>query len=353
MTNKAAITKSKTVATALVVVVAAAFLAVDQAKGAAPTKGDNAAAFSSLCLAINSALKPKLPPPINTEADNILNFAAAVNLTTIGSEGLSDVVSKHQKTAGDLQKDSIQSKVCEGVHWEFCSKGGKKAAELKANGDFQALRNAQISPANKLKIIATVAAIKEAAEQIQSTKTAAEDKTIATELAEALYGQQQEPAEIKLATAETNRQAACGRTSTSTQGSLAVGSLVGTALCLCAKDSQQTAANACTTETKYDLQIAADADINVKSDWELLKTACDAQATETTGTPEAIAAALATLTANTAAKKSSGNYVNVLGHLPGNGAGGCDGAADGTNGGACAYYGKADETGGVGRTKWA
>nr|APD75119.1 variant surface glycoprotein 1125.4930 [Trypanosoma brucei] len=352
MEKAAAMRADKSVAATLVVAASAAFLATNEAQGAAPAAGENAAAFATLCLAINSALNPKFPAQPTTKAFEVLDFAAAVNLTTIGSDALTDVIDNHGKTHDKLKPNSIQSKTCAADKWDFCARGGRKAAELKDNSEFKALRQTVISPAQVTQIVKTVAAIKEIAKELTNQAAAASDKTITGDLNEALYGARAGPPTITISTTGSDRKATCVDTSGDNSGKKAGKSLAQDALCLCAKDSDQTTNNACATEAKYELQVTAAANTNAKAYWGKLKEACEARATPNDGTPEAIQAAVSAFIREIARTKSTGKKINVLGQLHGAGSGGCDGAADSTNGGACVYYGTAQGNGGISKIEW-
>ncbi|SCU64921.1 Trypanosomal VSG domain containing protein, putative [Trypanosoma equiperdum] len=317
---------NSSVATGRVIATATCFLAASGIDGAKPSKGENAAAFATLCLAINSALNPKVPAQLTTQASEVLDFAAAVNLTTIGSEALTDVIDNHDKTNDKLKPNSIQSKTCAADKWDFCARGGRKAKELKDNSEFKAYRQAVISPAQVTQIVKTVAAIKEVAQEVTRHSSAAADRTIIGELTEALYGAADEPATMTVATNSQDRKTTCGDTSGDNSGKQAGKSLAQDALCLCAKDTAQTTSNACATETKYQLQVTARADTNAKSDWGKLKTECEARATPNDGTPEVIQAAVAAFVRESAGTKSTGKKINVLGQLQGTGSAGCDDA---------------------------
>nr|APD74020.1 variant surface glycoprotein 1125.2531 [Trypanosoma brucei] len=340
------------VATSRVIAATACLLAASGIDGAKPDKGENAAAFATLCLAINSALNPKLPAQLTTKASEVLDFAAAVNLTTIGSDALTDIIDNHDKTHDKLKPNSIQSKTCAADKWDFCVRGGRKAKELNDNSEFKALRQAVISPAQVTEIVKTVAAIKEIAKEITKQAEAASEKTITGDLNEALYGAKSEPKTMTVATASQDRKATCGDTSGDNSGKKAGKSLAQDALCLCAKDTAQSTNNACATEAKYELQVTATANTNAKADWSKLKAACSSRATPNDGTPEAIQAAVAAFVREIAGTKSTGKKINVLGQLQGAGSGGCDGAADRTNGGACVYYGTAQGNGGISKIEW-
>nr|APD73228.1 variant surface glycoprotein 1125.458 [Trypanosoma brucei] len=335
------------------VIATAAFLETNEAQGAAPAAGENAAAFATLCLVINSALNPKLPAQLTTKASEVLDFAAAVNLTTIGSEALTDVIDNHDKTHDKLKPNSIQSKTCATDKWDFCARGGRKAKELKDNSEFKELRQAVISPPQATQIVKTVAAIKGIAKDLTNQAAAASDKTITGDLNEALYGAKSEPETMTVATTGQNRKATCGETGGDNSGAQAGKSLAQDALCLCAKDTAQTTSDACSVLGKYNVAVTADQDVNSKADWDKLKGACEEATTATDGSPEGIAATIAAVIREITGTKSTGNKINVLGQLQGAGSAGCDGAEDTTNGGACVYYGTAQGTGGISKIEWS
>ncbi|SCU64600.1 Trypanosomal VSG domain containing protein, putative [Trypanosoma equiperdum] len=149
-----------------------------------------------------------------------------------------------------------------------------------------------------------------------------------------------------------DRKASCGDTATNNAGAKAGKSLAQDALCLCGKDTVQTTTDACSVLGKYNMAVTENQGVNSKADWQKLKAACAEAATTTDGSPEGIATAIAAFTREIAATKSDAKKINVLGQLAGDGGTGCDGGVDGTNGGACVYYGTSEGTGGISKIEW-
>nr|APD74572.1 variant surface glycoprotein 1125.4037 [Trypanosoma brucei] len=338
---------TRTALLALALTIAAA---PNKSRGA-PSAGENAAAFQTLCLAINAANEPDTPAPLVTKADEILQYAAAVNITLNGPEGVADLIANAEKEHKNLKNGTLQSKNCGEDKWEFCKAGAAKAKSIKDNSEFNAWRLAARPEHVVKQIVDTVETITQIEKELRQQLTASDDPSIVTDLAIALNGGDGSEGKYTLYDGCSRRKTDCGDTAGKAKGKKAGSSMAADALCLCGLGDGQTQNNVCSKFTGETVSETADGTKDLKTDWQKLKNICRRMRTSKKTTAATIRAAAAHFTTMVSQTQSDSNAINVLGKLNGNGASGCDGANSGTNGGACVYYG-IDSEGGLANIQW-
>nr|APD73063.1 variant surface glycoprotein 1125.221 [Trypanosoma brucei] len=307
---------------------------------AAVSAGDNTDAFATLCLLINAAQTAKMPEKATSKAEEILDFAAAINITLDGKEAVADLIANSDSDHGKLKSGSPQKTNCAGDAWTFCKKGATKLKGLSKNTEAQEWMTSQYTAAESKLIADTVQQIVETAQELEAQAAQAEDTTIAQDLTNALEGTEDQRNKLATAYASDNRQTTCGATAHERPGKAAGKSLAQDALCLCGKSTSQTEAKAC-GDLGTNAPTNSNADTTVQTDdWAKLKKACQATQSSKASTAGDIRAAIAVFSGKIAKAQGTGhNRRRVLGKLNGDGANGCDGSNSATAGGSCVYYG--------------
>nr|APD74039.1 variant surface glycoprotein 1125.2550 [Trypanosoma brucei] len=317
----------------------------------APSAGENAAAFQTLCLVINAATEPDTPPPKETKGGDILQYAAAVNITLNGPEGVADLIANAEKEHKNLKNGTLQSKNCGEDKWEFCKAGAAKAKSIKDNSEFNSWRLAARPEHVVKQIVHTVDKITQIEKELRQQLTASNDPSIARDLVIALNGGDGSEGKYTLYDGDSSRQADCGATAGTTKGKKAGTSMAADALCLCGLGAGQTQNDVCSQYADDALSTTADGTRDLKTEWKKLKSICGRQRAFKKTTAATIRAAVAHFTTMVSKTKSNANKINVLGKLNGEGTSGCEGANSGSNGGACVYYGT-DSEGGLANIQW-
>nr|AGH61023.1 variant surface glycoprotein 457 [Trypanosoma brucei] len=308
---------------------------------AADTANSAAGAFSVLCDLIN--LARQLAPKAKT-VDDLADFeetAALINISLAAPSALQQL--KNAKlTGGELKTEEEPLKThCAGEAALGC-KLAKVRLDKPGKGRLpSSLWSATAGTEIKDALNATVGAMRSTLTQLKQALGQTSDPEIPLTLAQALGAKPNNQAGLQTVGANTDRATSCGKPATNDAGSAAGKNLAMDAICICGSEGGGGETNqACGLQTAIDNVVFSSESTPIHNQWHSLAEQCKNKHKAKALTSANLATALNRFDIQRSRGQGTNEVLNnLIGHIKGSGVTGCDGK-EGTNPGACVYYGK-------------